>query len=44
MRGAARRAELADVQGYAPGGQRATLGDVFADKLAGLNLSGKEGE
>ena len=42
MKGAARRDELADVQGYAPGGQRATLGDVFKDKLAGFTLS--EGE
>ena len=39
MRGAARRDELADVQGYAPGGERATLGDVFKDKFANLNLT-----
>ncbi|MBW2731023.1 MAG: 30S ribosomal protein S1 [Deltaproteobacteria bacterium] len=38
MRGAVRRDELADVQGYAPGGERATLGDVFKDKLANLSI------
>ncbi|MCK5800196.1 MAG: S1 RNA-binding domain-containing protein, partial [Deltaproteobacteria bacterium] len=45
MRGATRRDELADVQGYAPGGERATLGDVFKGKLAGLSsLGGEDGE
>ncbi|PID38434.1 MAG: 30S ribosomal protein S1 [Proteobacteria bacterium] len=42
MRGATRRDELADVQGYAPGGERATLGDVFKDKLAGLSVGSEE--
>ena len=42
MRTAARHDELADVQGYAPGGEKATLGDVFKDKLQNIKLDGTE--
>ncbi|MCB9556081.1 MAG: 30S ribosomal protein S1 [Deltaproteobacteria bacterium] len=38
MRSATRKDELADVQGYAPGGERATLGDVLKGKLGELTL------
>ena len=42
VRSVSRREELADVQGYEPGGDRATLGDVLKGKLENLNL-GDEG-
>ena len=42
MRAAARHDEVADAQGYRPGGARATLGDVFKDKLGDLSLKGDE--
>jgi small subunit ribosomal protein S1 len=38
MRSAQRMDEVADVQGYAPGGARSTLGDVFRSKLGDLSL------
>lgn len=42
MRGATRRDELADVQGFAPGGEKATLGDVFKNKLSGISVDEEE--
>jgi small subunit ribosomal protein S1 len=38
MRSAARMDEIADVQGYAPGGSRSTLGDLIKSKLGDLTL------
>ncbi|MCA9664707.1 MAG: 30S ribosomal protein S1 [Myxococcales bacterium] len=38
LKAATRREELADVQGFAPGGDRATLGDVLKSKLGDLKL------
>jgi small subunit ribosomal protein S1 len=44
MKAATRHDELVDVQGFSPGGERATLGDVIKDKLGGIRLSeGEEG-
>ncbi|MCC6746516.1 MAG: 30S ribosomal protein S1 [Deltaproteobacteria bacterium] len=43
MRAAARAEELADVQGFAAGAERATLGDVFKGKLADLALKTAKG-
>jgi small subunit ribosomal protein S1 len=42
MRSAARQDEVADVQGYAPGGARSTLGDIFKSKLGDLSLKTDE--
>jgi small subunit ribosomal protein S1 len=44
MRSAARMDEVADVQGYAPGGARSTLGDLLKSKLGDLNLKPTDGE
>jgi len=38
MKAAARQDEVADVQGYKPGGARSTLGDLLKDKLSDLQL------
>src|SRR5512137_2551924 len=42
MRSAARMDEVADVQGYAPGGARSTLGDILRNKLSDLTLKPDE--
>jgi small subunit ribosomal protein S1 len=42
MRSAARMDEVADVQGYAPGGARSTLGDILRNKLSDLTLKSDE--
>jgi small subunit ribosomal protein S1 len=42
MKAAARQDEVADVQGYAPGGARSTLGDLLKDKLGDLHLKNDE--
>jgi len=39
---AARQAEVADVQGYAPGGARSTLGDILKSKLGDLTLKSED--
>ncbi|MBK6848958.1 MAG: 30S ribosomal protein S1 [Proteobacteria bacterium] len=44
LKAATRRDELADVQGFAPGGERATLADVFKSKLANIKLAGGQGD
>jgi small subunit ribosomal protein S1 len=38
MRSAARQDDVAEAQGYAPGGSRSTLGDLFKAKLGDLGL------
>jgi small subunit ribosomal protein S1 len=38
MKAAARQDEVADIQGYKPGGARSTLGDLLKDKLGDLQL------
>lgn len=38
MKSAARQAELADVQGYQPGEEKATLGDLLKGKLGDLSI------
>ncbi len=42
MRSAARQAEVADAQGYKPGGSRSTLGDLLKDKLGDLSIDEDE--
>lgn len=42
MRSATRQDEIADAQGYAAGGARPTLGDIFKSKLEDLQLKGDE--
>jgi small subunit ribosomal protein S1 len=42
MRSAARMDDVAEVQGYAPGGSRSTLGDILRNKLSDLNLKSDE--
>jgi small subunit ribosomal protein S1 len=42
MKAAARQDEVADIQGYKPGGARSTLGDLLKDKLGDLQLKGDE--
>jgi len=38
MKAAARQDEVADVQGYTPGGARTTFGDLLKDKLDGIQI------
>ena len=42
MKAAARQDEVADIQGYKPGGARSTLGDLLKDKLGDLHLKSDE--
>ncbi|MFH1132247.1 MAG: 30S ribosomal protein S1 [Pseudomonadota bacterium] len=42
MKGAMRQAEVADIQGYQPGAEKATLGDLIKEKLGDLRVSPEE--